>query len=242
MYRLRFAQKESSRIIRSHLLVLVGAHFFGGRSGDVSVDGGRDSVEGLRDVGVNREVVRPDVHRAGKRRVWHWDRLGSCNGVMLEVVRSKRRDIERNAVMRLRSSRLEVLILMFKRKWSVSQGSIDFRDVIVHFLFDDLLLFWRRGLDWNCQARFWRRTAALKRDVGRSVHRVASFLLWRRSIIGRGSFALAASRLLVFFVELESLLATKIATVLEHIVCFGVKSPESAFARNFGWSRDLKMN
>ena len=105
MYRLRFAQKECSRIIRNWLLevVLVGAHFFGGGSGDVSVDGGRDSVECLRHVGVHREVLRPDraVDRAGKGRVWHRERLGSGDGVLLEAVRSQGRYVERDAVMRL---------------------------------------------------------------------------------------------------------------------------------------------
>lgn len=238
MYRLRFAQKECSRIIRSRLLevVLVGAHFFGGGSGDVSVDGGRDSVECLRDVGVHRrEVLRPDVDRAGKGRVWHRDRLGSGDGVLLEAVRSEGRDVERDAVMRLwlRSGRLKVmlmLLLLLERQWSVSN---DFRDVIVDFLFDDLLLFWRRCLDWNRQAWLGRRTAALKRNVGRSVHRVAPFLFRSRSVVRCWPFALAASWLLVLLVELESLLAAKVAAVLEHVVCFGVKSPESTLAGDF---------
>jgi hypothetical protein len=237
MYRLRFAQKECSRIIRSRLLevVLVGAHFFGGGSGDVSVDGGRDSVECLRDVGVHRrEVLRPDVDRAGKGRVWHRDRLGSGDGVLLEAVRSEGRDVERDAVMRvrLRSGRLKMMmqLLLLERQWSFSN---DFRDGIVDFLFDDLLLFWRRCLDWNRQAWLGRRTAALERNVGRSVHRVAPFLFRSRSVVRCCPFALAASRLLVLLVELESLLAAKVAAVLEHVVCFGVKSPESTLAGDF---------
>ena len=230
-------RKNVREIIRSRLLevVLVGAHFFGGGSGDVSVDGGRDSVECLRDVGVHRrEVLRPDVDRAGKGRVWHRDRLGSGDGVLLEAVRSEGRDVERDAVMRLRlrSGRLKVMLmlLLLERQWSFSN---DFRDVIVDFLFDDLLLFWRRCLDWNRQAWLGRRTAALKRNVGRSVHRVAPFLFRGRSVVRCWPFALAASWLLVLLVELESLLAAKVAAVLEHVVCLGVESPESTLAGDF---------
>ena len=157
---------------------------------------------------------------------------------MLEVVRSKGRDVERDAVMRLRlrCGRLEVLLLLllFKRQWSFSQWSLNFRDVIVDFLFDDLLLFRRRRLDWNCQTGLGRWTATLKRDVGRSVHRVASFLFRSRSVVGSGPFALPASGLFVFLVQLESFLAAKVAAILEHVVCFRVKSPESALAGDFG--------
>ena len=119
---------------------------------------------------------------------------------MLEIVGScsERRDVESNAV--LGGDWLVVLLLL--ENWSLGQRSFNLGDGVVHFLLDDLLLLWRRSLgavDGDGQARLGRWAAALEGDVGRSVHRVASFLFGSWSVIrDERAFALSTSGLFVF--------------------------------------------